>query len=607
MNTASKRQQRLATEPGWSNYQMAVFDWIENGSGHAQIDAVAGSGKSTSLLGIVNRIGCSRQPTAVLAFNRHVAEELRQKLGDRSGLTVSTCHSMGLSVLRRYFGGVEIKPNERKLHQICKKLMESFPLADRNDKESRQLTHETFDFLKETVRYSQLTLTEPSPDELAKMVDHFSLDIPSEPEYLDWALGKVPRALEIGEKLAADNLDISLDDLIWLPNRWDIRVPQKAFVLWDEAQDANQSMLQLCLRAVRDGGRLVAIGDPAQAIMGFAGSDADSWRHIQQILQPTVLPLSVCYRCPTAHLDLARRIVPQIEPRPGAIPGKTGTITQQDAKNNINPGDMVICRLTAPLIKLCLGLVIDGKKAFVRGRDLGKDLTNLIKKATQMGDYPDRFISALNEYCSPKIAFLKQDGEERKAESLQDRADAVQTCFLSFGLDCSSRDEFCNRIEGLFSDDVGGCVLLSTIHRAKGLEADVVFILKSDLLPYIHKADQEWQKRQEMNLTYVALTRAKHELYFIPSSTALLADPLGGIQLPESEEIENIDEWLTHENLQDMAETLAGCDFKMLAELRNILPAYALTAACKLLDPDTKARLKQWVLEQNVQQLEVSR
>ena len=68
--TARLKRQKLAVEPEWSAYQLAVFDWIKNGSGHAQIEAVAGSGKSTSLLGIVNRIPCSCQPTAVLAFNR---------------------------------------------------------------------------------------------------------------------------------------------------------------------------------------------------------------------------------------------------------------------------------------------------------------------------------------------------------------------------------------------------------------------------------------------------------------------------------------------------------------------------------------------------------
>lgn len=64
---------------------------------------------------------------------------------------------------------------------------------------------------------------------------------------------------------------------------------------------------------------------------------------------------------------------------------------------------------------------------------------------------------------------------------------------------------------------------------------------------------------------------------------------------------ENTDQWLTPENLQDMAETLASCDFQMLVELRNIWPAYALNAASKLLDADTKKRIKQWVLEQNAQ------
>jgi len=40
--------------------------------------------------------------------------------------------------------------------------METFPLADKKDQEFKQLTYETLDFLKETVRYSQLTLTEPN-------------------------------------------------------------------------------------------------------------------------------------------------------------------------------------------------------------------------------------------------------------------------------------------------------------------------------------------------------------------------------------------------------------------------------------------------------------
>jgi len=50
-------------------------------------------------------------------------------------------------------------------------------------------------------------------------------------------------------------------------------------------------------------------------------------------------------------------------------------------------------------------------------------------------------------------------------------------------------------------------VLLSTIHRAKGMEADRVFLLEPLLLPH-PRATRTWEKEQEENLRYIALTRA---------------------------------------------------------------------------------------------------
>ena len=69
-------------------------------------------------------------------------------------------------------------------------------------------------------------------------------------------------------------------------------------------------------------------------------------------------------------------------------------------------------------------------------------------------------------------------------------------------------------IEGLFSDDRPS-VILATVHQAKGLEADRVFILYPDNLPMIWENQQPWELKQEMNLKYVALTRAKAELIFV--------------------------------------------------------------------------------------------
>lgn len=593
----STKERRLSAEPQWSDYQLAVFDWLENGTGHCQIEAAAGSGKTTSILGIVNRIPCSRRPTSVLAFNRHVARELKQKLGDRSGLAVSTCHSMGLSVLRRYFGGQPIEVNENKYYKLCKKAIKSFlalrvqyeqdwrnspelakekypqrlPHIGQGTKESKQLEYEILTLLKHTVRYSQMTLTEPTPDALKGMIEHFSLETPKEPEAIDWVLYSVPLVLMEGEKAAADYLDIGLDDLIWLPNRWELSVPQKSVVLWDEGQDANRAMLGLVLRAVKDGGRLIVVGDRRQAIMGFAGSDANSWSHIYSLIHPTVLPLSICYRCPVSHIGLAKHIVPQIEPRPSAPQGTIQVVSLKDVKGLVQPGDLIICRFTAPLVSLCLQLIIAGEKATVKGHEIGKDLTDFTRRAMLDSKYPTDFHSALSDYCSPKVAFFKEQGEDRKAESLMDKLEAIKACFDVFGLECGTLEQFCTRVEDLFSED-GGQVVLSTIHRAKGDESDRVFLLGSNFLPFLTKADQNWQIQQEWNLTYVALTRAKQDLYFVPLSkkdtpaTEFLAHPLGGLRLPKAGELE-LDGCAA-----DTPDTPAKSQIKELEQRPTVLP-----------------------------------
>jgi superfamily I DNA/RNA helicase len=60
-------------------------------------------------------------------------------------------------------------------------------------------------------------------------------------------------------------------------------------------------------------------------------------------------------------------------------------------------------------------------------------------------------------------------------------------------------------------------IKLSTIHRAKGLENDRVFILNYDKLPAYRPGMKDWEMEQEKNLKYVALTRPKKELFLVES------------------------------------------------------------------------------------------
>ena len=67
-------------------------------------------------------------------------------------------------------------------------------------------------------------------------------------------------------------------------------------------------------------------------------------------------------------------------------------------------------------------------------------------------------------------------------------------------------------IERLFADKYAA-IWLSTIHKAKGLESDNVFILKPSIMPH-PKARKSWEIVQENNMKYVAFTRAKNRLFF---------------------------------------------------------------------------------------------
>jgi ATP-dependent exoDNAse (exonuclease V) beta subunit len=76
------------------------------------------------------------------------------------------------------------------------------------------------------------------------------------------------------------------------------------------------------------------------------------------------------------------------------------------------------------------------------------------------------------------------------------------------------KDDLIRKIDTIFSDNEKEGICLSTIHKAKGLEADNVFILCPSLMPSKY-AKKEWEKIAEENLIYVAITRAKKTLNYI--------------------------------------------------------------------------------------------
>ena len=65
-------------------------------------------------------------------------------------------------------------------------------------------------------------------------------------------------------------------------------------------------------------------------------------------------------------------------------------------------------------------------------------------------------------------------------------------------------------IERVFNSDGKGDIMLSTVHKAKGLEANNVFILATERMPHPKATNM----KEEMNICYVAITRAKNNLHY---------------------------------------------------------------------------------------------
>jgi superfamily I DNA/RNA helicase len=78
---------------------------------------------------------------------------------------------------------------------------------------------------------------------------------------------------------------------------------------------------------------------------------------------------------------------------------------------------------------------------------------------------------------------------------------------------CTTIRELQDKIDAIFSDDAEG-VVFSSIHKAKGLEAERVFILHPELMPH-PMAKQDWEQVQERNIEYVAITRTLSELIYV--------------------------------------------------------------------------------------------
>ena len=508
-----------------SHHQSNFFQWVENGRGSCVLAAVAGSGKTTSVVESLAYVPVG-QSVVLLAFNAAIAKELNARVtarfasltnaGDHAAaahydprfVTAKTFHSLGYGVVRKYLEkrGIRLQnPDDKKVRGLARALLgEATP------------AYETYaDYAVRLVGLAKGhgigCLVADTDTVWHDLASHHDLYLEDEDADEGRAVTLARELLRLSNDTAARG-SLDFDDMLYLVCKWGLRLWQHDWLFVDEAQDTNPVRRALAKLALRPGGRLVAVGDPCQAIYGFTGASHDALDLLRHEFNAVELPLTVCYRCARDVVAEAQAIVPHLETFEGAPQGQVSRdLPLTAALPHLGVHDAVLCRQTAPLIKLAYSLIGRGVGCKVLGRDLGQGLSSLVKRTRARG--LAQLEEKLEAYRDREVAKLTAKGQEHKADALNDRVESIFTVIGSLHENERTVPALLAAIESLFSD-TNGCLTLSTVHKAKGREWETVALLEPELMPSKF-ARQDWQYQQEQNLIYVAYTRAKRHLIFL--------------------------------------------------------------------------------------------
>lgn len=478
---------------------------ITDSGGDIRINAVAGSGKTTTLIEYA-RTRPRGSRILYIAFNRSVRIEARRKF-DAAGLAhadVETAHSLAY---RHTHGIRQGKVREGyRVHEVAGLL----GLSTNGD------------------RHAEYVLA----DHINRFATYFcNSDARRVPElnYLDIVSGDAARQL-VERNYAAieantrsflammDRGDIGMIHDFYL-KKFQLAMPRLPYdhILFDEGQDASAAMLDIFLRqdAVK-----VIVGDVHQQIYG--------WRHAVNAMDaagfPT-LPLNVSFRFPQAIAGLAMDKLRMKKHLGDSF--HTGIVGL--GRHRELSSEAVIARTNVGLLE----------KAIDHVRKSKKDSRIYFEGNINSYTYADEGASI---YDILSLSNGRREGiRDKLLASMRDMEDLREYVELTedrqLGMMADMVDDYGNEIPELIrsikdrhigdDDKTQADMIFTTVHRCKGMEYDMVrladdFITEDSLLRQLEKDRQPASIRrlsEEVNLLYVAVTRTRNKL-IIPSSVA---------------------------------------------------------------------------------------
>jgi DNA helicase-2/ATP-dependent DNA helicase PcrA len=509
--------------------QQEVFDWVLKKSGSLSLIARAGTGKTFTLTNLAEFLVKGNSTTSIVigAYNRPIANEVKLKIEDK-GITwknclVNTIHGIAFSAWRKIAPKACENVDDKKCANLLAEEMKS-------EEQKRKVMPYKSVILK-TVSLAKsaafgITCQIDDQSKWYALIDHYGIDedMPDNDSDMEFV---VKCCIWLYKRsLMRCHEVIDFDDMILAPLYFKAKFWQYDWVFIDEAQDTNPARLAIISRILKRTGRLIAVGDPAQAIYGFAGADTSSLDVIQKTFNTTILPLNVTYRCPKVVVRRAQQWVPDFTAHESAPEGVERVIYQKpdsafpDRKTvddeTFDVTSAIICRNNAPLVDMAYKLLKRGIPCHIEGRNIAARLIELCERWGNITNL-SVLIDKVTDWKELQIAKFVAKGQDNKADEISDRADTIIVLaqqLLSEGK--KKIKDLTDFIDSMFQNTNQGdkpkTLTLCSAHKSKGREWKTVYILGQDRYMPSPWARKTWQKEQEMNLMYVATTRSQYEI-----------------------------------------------------------------------------------------------
>lgn len=469
--------------------QVAIFDHVRDSDNSLNVSAYAGVGKTTSAVESMQAL-LGKKSIQYLVFNTRNAREAEGKCEER--IAVNTCHSFAFRAYVAAMGKVEISKTDKD-ENIARAL-----IGGEDDK--IDLRH----YLTQAVELAKNYLAEDNAT-VREIVARHAIDTcdMNDEEFAS----NVLKAMDLAVK--QDRI-VSFTDMLFCCYKKNIRVPQADVTYVDEDQDLSNLRLELAMRSMRPGGKMVSLGDIFQQCYLFTGANSKAVENIIQRTNADTKKLTITFRCGKKIVDLARSYVSDYiaaDSNPDGVVANMsyGDMMQDTSDGGAGPGDFVLSRTNAPLASIAMQFLKQGRKVSIMGKDLGASLAYMVKrsKATTVV----QFLGWLDDWraleCEKLIA------RNKDCEQITDRFE----CLINFCDGTNDPKEVIKRINTMFTsedEEQNDRIVLATLHKSKGNEKDRVWFLE-DTCKVRAKTEEDIQV--EKNLRYIGITRAKTHLF----------------------------------------------------------------------------------------------